>query len=158
MKKATLVLQRSSADLSGHPSAGWAGLIFPCLLFTACCLLFLSPASASAYTYQDVQDFLEANPAPSGCVNWLEEVTTEAGSGYRVWKRCNASGVRKQVKYWARDDGSSFTSYMNAYLCDGRIFYLLESVYLEEGGDYAFSATAIKKGKESSISQFVLNS
>ncbi|OGP46558.1 MAG: hypothetical protein A2022_06910 [Deltaproteobacteria bacterium GWF2_42_12] len=119
MKKATLVLQRSSADLSGHPSAGWAGLIFPCLLFTACCLLFLSPASASAYTYQDVQDFLEANPAPSGCVNWLEEVTTEAGSGYRVWKRCNASGVRKQVKYWARDDGSSFTSYMNAYLCDG---------------------------------------
>ena len=46
----------------------------------------------------------------------------------------------------------------NAYLCDGRIFYLLESVYLEEGGDYAFSATAIKKGKESSIGQFVLNS
>jgi len=41
-------------------------------------LFCLAPATASAYTaytYQDVQSFLNANPAPSGCINWVEEVT-----------------------------------------------------------------------------------
>ncbi|HKZ45809.1 MAG TPA: hypothetical protein VJ202_00310 [Thermodesulfobacteriota bacterium] len=38
-------------------------------------LLYLFPAMASASIYQDVQNFLNANPAPSGCINWVEEVT-----------------------------------------------------------------------------------
>jgi len=52
-------------------------LAFSCLLPTAYFLLLtvLIPATASAYTYQDVQSFLNANPAPSGCINWVEEVT-----------------------------------------------------------------------------------
>ena len=71
-------------------------LSFCCLLFTASCLLFLSPATASASTYQDVQKVLNDNPAPSGCVNWLEEVTTNAGKGYKVWRRCESNVLAYQ--------------------------------------------------------------
>ncbi len=45
-----------------------------------------------------------------------------------------------------------------AYLCEGKVVYIVESIYLAEEEDFAFTATATRKGKESSIAEFVLNS
>lgn len=58
-------------------------------------VLLILPIPGYAYTYQDVQDAL--NNRQSGCVNWAEEVTTEAGNGYKVWQRCNMD-LRLQIR------------------------------------------------------------
>lgn len=50
-------------------------------------LLLIIPSASWSYTYQDVQTFVDNNPAPDGCMHWVEEVTTVEGSGSRVWER-----------------------------------------------------------------------
>lgn len=51
--------------------------------------LLLIPCSSWSYTYQDVQNFVDNNPAPEGCFNWTEEYTNANGeSGIYVWRRC----------------------------------------------------------------------
>ncbi|MBI5048908.1 MAG: putative metal-binding motif-containing protein [Deltaproteobacteria bacterium] len=72
------------------------------------------PAAASAATYQDVTNSLVANPAPSGCVNWVEEV----GSGYKVWRRC-ATGTAVEITGIDSFSGSgALNSPMSVYLCN----------------------------------------
>lgn len=90
---------------------------FSCLL-SAFCLLFLSPSSAHASTYQDVQNFLNANPAPSGCVNWVEEVTAEGGKGYRVWQRC-AGAQQAYYQLWFEGPSGWYVYNRNNRKCDG---------------------------------------
>ena len=55
----------------------------------------LTPSLAYGYTYQDVLDeYEEAKRQYPDDLIWMEEVTTDAGKGYRILKRenCNISG------------------------------------------------------------------
>lgn len=64
----------------------------PCVITLAVVLLAyftVTPAIVSAYTYNDVTNYLNANPAPSDCMNWVESyVDPTSGNGYKVWRRC----------------------------------------------------------------------
>ena len=84
-------------------------------------LFCLAPATASASTYQDVQNFLNNNPAPSGCVNWVEEVVIDQGNGYRVWERCGSTVNYSWQQYILFSNTELITAedYVWTLACDG---------------------------------------
>lgn len=92
------------------------------IFFAAASLFLVSHASTVfAYTWQNVSGFLSANPAPTGCINWIEEVTTPSGSGYKIWQRCGggSSYAGYFLSYWY--NGSVYGCNGTKYLCNGTV-------------------------------------
>ena len=56
-------------------------------LFIYLFIPFLSvniPSIVFGYTYSDVENYIAAHPAPSGCIYYLAPLVTVNGSGYRT--------------------------------------------------------------------------
>src|SRR3989304_7692940 len=73
-------------------------------LFIYLFIPFLSvniPSIVFGYTYSDVENYIAAHPAPSGCIYYLSPLATVNGSGYRIRKRCNSSKERAQKDRYA---------------------------------------------------------
>ena len=84
-------------------------------------LFLLIPSTSWSYTYQDVQTFVNNNPAPQGCMHWVEEVTTAEGSGYRVWERCDNNWFEVSRIYYGSGpyNPPAWSSYPWKLKCDG---------------------------------------
>ncbi|MDO8445254.1 MAG: RHS repeat-associated core domain-containing protein [Deltaproteobacteria bacterium] len=81
-------------------------------------LLFFIPTPSSAYTLQDVQNYLDTHPAPSGCSNWTEEYTSNGQKGVKVWKRCGDWTVAS-YEVTATGPQDNWGYYGGARFCDG---------------------------------------
>jgi len=106
-------------------------LVFPAspYLFIYLFIPFISvniPSIVFGYTYSDVENYIAAHPAPSGCVYYLSPLVTVNGSGYRIRKRCNSSKERarkdRYINYtdtW-EEHGSGYLDY---YDCNATYKY-----------------------------------
>ncbi len=74
-------------------------------------LLILIPSISWSYTYDDVLNFLDENPAPEGCFNWVEEIATISGNGVRVWQRCGGAARVYETYYYRYADINNTGSY-----------------------------------------------
>ena len=83
-------------------------------------LLVLSfPKNSEAYTYQDVTNWIEANPLtnPTDCMYFIKAISDENGEGYEVWKRCSKQ-TRAVLNYYGEGTTKSEWSYTTG-TCDG---------------------------------------
>ena len=100
------------------------------LLVTALAFLFTTlalPNRAAAATYSEVMEWVEENPGPERCVQWIEtytytieaEESTEVRTGYRVWQRCNR--FTKNIKRYIWGGVATQNNYYDMHLsaCDG---------------------------------------
>ncbi len=107
-------------------------------IFAFLFLLLIIPYTSWSYTYQDVQNFVDSNPAPDGCFNWTEEYTTPDGeTGIYVWRRCggglNVVGDPKfqdyAIVYGSGPHPPAHWYYMKYSCATGQLVIVGDSVY-----------------------------
>src|SRR3990172_8304332 len=117
----------------------------PLSLFIYLFIPFISvniPSIVFGYTYSDVENYIAAHPAPSGCIYWIEEVSTLQGDGYKVWRNC---GSTKRFEKTMTFTGARYSSPYGCSVCykcngDGKAYMTLYGfVY------YAFTALIEKE-------------
>ena len=99
------------------------GIKRPIYLLVVIWIVFISllcdPHFCYSSTSQDVDDFLAANPAPSGCNNWTEPSISGTSKTVKVWRRCADNTIEYSKYYWSGLQPVSSAPSCRTYNCDG---------------------------------------